>query len=75
MSDSCRSCGAAITWVKTSAGKTMPVDAEPVADGNLVIEDGVVRYLSSNQVAMFVPANKYKSHFATCPNASEHRKK
>lgn len=42
----CSSCGAAIIWVKTAAGNTMPVD--PETD---------------------------ESHFATCPNASQHRKR
>lgn len=30
----CRSCGAQIVWMKTAAGKNMPVDAETVESGD-----------------------------------------
>ena len=58
MSGQCRSCDAPIVWVKTQAGKNMPVDAT-----SFDREDGLV----------FNP-DKHISHFATCPNADKHRK-
>lgn len=30
----CRSCGASIVWLKTEAGKNMPVDADTVDEGD-----------------------------------------
>lgn len=58
----CRSCGEPILWVRTAAGKMMPLDAVPRVDGNVMREfaDGSRLY--------------YVSHFATCPNAASHRR-
>lgn len=68
----CSSCGAAILWLNTAKGKSMPVDAEPSEGGNIRISRGVAEVLSK-------PDQKdeplHKSHFATCPNAATHRKK
>lgn len=33
----CRSCGAEVLWAKTRAGKAMPVDPEPTAEGNVLV--------------------------------------
>lgn len=72
----CRSCGAAILWTKTAAtGATIPLDAEPSKDGNMVIIEGKAHI---NRGSMFEPIWKgprYKAHFATCPNAKKHRRK
>lgn len=75
----CSSCGARVIWCKTVTGKNMPVDAEPVENGNLVI-----RKRGSNMLALVIKAEqredvegqpRYVSHFATCPNSRSHRKK
>ena len=74
----CRSCGASVIWCTTVKNKPMPVDAEPVADGNLVLSDDFGR---SDVPAAFpaLPMDKaagdtlYKSHFATCPDAGKWR--
>ncbi len=65
----CRSCGARIVWAKTSTGKAIPVDADPVEHGNIV--------LSSGGVAEVGPAGSgtHVSHFATCPERDEWRKR
>lgn len=71
----CYSCGAPIQWCITAKGKRMPVDSEPAGDGNLLVE--LVR---GQLVATVDPGPdllgrpRHKSHFATCPNAKEHRK-
>jgi hypothetical protein len=85
--DRCRSCGARIFWALTAGGKSMPVDADHCPDGNIEIECASVRDrdtgLSSDRVMAHVvgvdqfglfPAVRYKSHFATCPNAEQFRK-
>jgi hypothetical protein len=81
----CSSCGAAIIWAQTEAGRRMPVDAEAVPDGNLQLyteelggepaEPGVqrVRFLTRNQVLVEQAAKRplWRTHFATCPDGRE----
>ena len=71
----CRSCSAEIRWVKTEQGKNMPVDADPVDDGNLAVDwdQGVCHYLKPPDQDDYT-GRRYTSHFATCPNAKQHRK-
>lgn len=82
---SCRSCGASILWVWTEAGKRMPLDAQPCEDGNIEIvgeretEQGsapLVRYLKEGEgdLCLLEPPPRYRSHFARCPHAAEHRR-
>lgn len=61
----CRSCNAAILWVKTESGKSMPLDAK--SEKRVVIVGAGA--LESVQVV-----DTYVSHFSTCPNAAQHRK-
>lgn len=74
----CRSCGAAIVWTLTEAGRRMPVDVEPADDGALRLEesqggsDVVYAFVVRGNVRPRGPL--YRSHFATCPNAASHRK-
>lgn len=77
----CKSCGASIVWALTALGKSIPLDPAPVAAGNLVIAGGVlgtpqasVRYLTKGETP---PADqaRFVSHFSTCPNAAEHRRR
>lgn len=82
MASKCRSCGAAITWARTSAGRSMPIDAEPCADGNIVLSEPVdpdapviAMILTAEQVRQpSLGEPRYVSHFATCPNAARHRR-
>ena len=62
----CRSCGADIIWVETVNGKRMPVDAKPEKRFVLSVADG--------EASIATIKDTYVSHFATCPNASKHRK-
>ena len=69
----CKRCGAPIFWAPTKNGKDMPVDEAPDrARGNLVLENGTVRVAAESDDDAFF---RYTSHFATCPNANEFRKK
>ncbi len=75
----CSSCGAEILWVKTEAGRSMPLDIAPVANGNVSIGgDDVATYHSKAQLIEAAKDNLlptlYISHFATCPHAQQHRK-
>jgi hypothetical protein len=78
----CRSCEAEVRWVVVVAsGKRMPLDPQPVADGNVVLLSGneTVRVLSKAEAERRAaqpggPGPLYKSHFATCPNGPAHRR-
>jgi len=71
----CRSCGASILWVRTQAGKNMPVDAEPSSAGVFVVhepEPGAGNPLAerlANDTAATYTGEKHQSHFETCPDA------
>lgn len=73
----CRSCGAPIFWATTRMGKTMPVDAQPTRDGNVAITrlsgEWLATVVRAKQRELF-RRERYTSHFATCPNAKQHRK-
>jgi hypothetical protein len=66
----CRSCGAEIIWAITTNGSRIPVDATMGATV-FTLRDNAM----SGQPPFFVAMTPYTSHFATCPNADEHRKK
>lgn len=67
----CKTCGAAVTWARTSSGKSIPVDPEPRAGGNITLID-----CGSHLAARVGPAGSgsHVSHFATCPQANGHRR-
>lgn len=69
----CRSCGQQIRWAKTHNGKPMPLDAVSDPDGKIIVINGVT--VMADTVTVTPDTPRYTSHFATCPNAAEHRKK
>jgi hypothetical protein len=50
----------------------MPVDRDPVADGNIQIVDGVANVVPKKSLVQ--GQFYYKSHFATCPHHAAYRK-
>lgn len=69
MTAHCKSCGAPILWRVTEGGKSIPLDVEPSDDGNLVLFG-----TGAHPLPKLWTGDRYKSHFATCPNADQHRK-
>lgn len=69
----CKSCKATITWVVTANGKRMPIDAEPSFKGNIRLDDRNVAHFGKAAAEMEGP--RYISHFATCPQGPQHRRK
>lgn len=67
----CRSCGAPLIWGVTAQGKRMPVDAMP--QKRITLEPARPGHEDLPPLAEVV--DTYVSHFATCPNADQHRKK
>lgn len=77
----CRGCGAEIDWIRTRAGKNMPVDPEPVF---VAVDDGADVFVTDEGEVIHgreVPANDgsaevaFVSHWATCPVAGQFRRK
>ena len=78
----CRGCGKEIAFIKTKAGKSMPVDADPVyfipAGGPntyVMIDGSVQRGREPQQTEQASSMIEYRSHFATCPAADSFRKR
>lgn len=59
----CRSCEAAVVFVRTAAGKLMPVNVNPTD----------ARYRGPNAGELAYVHGAHQSHFATCPAAQKHR--
>ena len=75
--DECESCSAGIIWTVTTNAAAMPVDFEPADGGNLSLQWRAGKVLSSvvKPALAFGRTDLRKSHFATCPNAAQHRKR
>ena len=83
--NTCRSCGASVRWALTNNGKRTLLDAECSDQGNTVL---LMVPVAGDPVSIAVVlggevlekardggATLRTSHFATCPNADQHRKK
>ena len=74
--DHCKSCGAEIYWLRTERGKWVPLDAVPVPDGNVIVgDDGTARYVARHAAELPPDVPRYVSHFSSCPQAQEWRKR
>jgi hypothetical protein len=83
--NTCESCAAPIVWAITVAGKLIPLDVEPSAGGNLrkTGKNRTTKHGSAPEVEVAPQMSlwdggdgaRYVTHFATCPNAGEHRGK
>lgn len=76
----CKSCGRYIIWAKSeTTGRMMPVDAEPSAEGTFVLlgfEDPPIAAKPDGSGDPLAAATaRHTSHFATCPDADQHRKR
>lgn len=78
----CKTCGAAIVWIKTSAGKSMPCDAKqliywenPKGASLIVTPNGKTLKADLEGDSAKATGIGYISHFATCPNANTHRRR
>lgn len=61
----CKSCNALFTWLPTKSKKMMPVD---------LTDQLILKFDSLNPPTEF-DHKTMVSHFATCPGASQHRKR
>ena len=74
----CKSCNAPVRWVllrpKTGKAKAHPVDATPSASGSIRIPETGDAYVVAEADRPLVKFPLYTSHFATCPDAAQHRR-
>lgn len=90
MSATCRSCAAPIEWAVTDNGRSMPLDVGSFADGRLVVVGRksnalVIVSLTGAQLERLrvaeaagdgnVVLELRRSHFQTCPQAYDWRRK
>lgn len=77
----CRSCGAEIKWIKLKSGKYNPVDPykrtiiRGAGKATIITEDGEVLTGEFADYDHGANAVGFESHFASCPNASSHRRR
>jgi hypothetical protein len=70
----CKSCDADIIWATSArSGKPMPFDATPVTHdrGVFAIVKGAASKYTPEDAKLH--RDRYTCHFATCPNADQHR--
>lgn len=79
----CKSCGAAIIWIKTPGGKSMPCNASPIyyiekaksGTKRIVLQNGEVLACEYTEDPQKATGVGYVPHWSTCPNAGDFRKK
>ena len=62
----CRSCQTPIVFLKTTKGKNIPVDFDTLTESD--------KFDLQKGNKFFFRHGEHISHFATCPNAAQHRK-
>lgn len=75
----CRSCHAQVFWARTQFNHTpIPIDLDPVPDGNILLDDSD-RILTAKVLPpgdeRIESEETYTSHFATCPDGDQWRKR
>jgi hypothetical protein len=73
----CRSCDAPVLWARTEKGRRIPLDPEPVENGNIVLRERheAIPLALAIPPAAFPDEDRYVSHFRTCPfGARRHRR-
>ncbi len=71
----CKGCNREILWLtNVNTKKTSPIDFRPSVDGNILILEDEETYRIIKKDEVF-HGELHTSHFATCPNASDFRRK
>lgn len=74
----CSTCRSPIYWGTTDNLKRIPIDPAPAKGGNIYVVPGESVVVLKKGDAERVEAERgvilHKSHFATCPQAKQHRK-
>lgn len=76
----CKSCGASVVWCRNEkTGRLAPIDAMPCpsGEGNIAVfecpetDEDLYRIVPEGELGDL----KHTSHFVTCPQAKQHRRK
>lgn len=72
----CTLCGAAIRWLESAiSGRSLPIDGTPAERGDVVLDRGRARVLSSfDQFAIHPGTRRFTLHWNTCPVLKDPRK-
>ncbi len=73
MSNRCKSCGAKIVWCKTINGKMIPVNLDSLTESDKALL--LDRWRKGDDTPLDFNVHAHITHFATCPQAAEHRRK
>lgn len=71
----CRACRGLIIFGLTEAGRFMPVDFDPPADGSGTVVVGLTDRGQLMAIVDEPDEGRRTSHFATCPEASSFRRR
>ena len=78
----CRSCGAAIVWIPTPGGKSMPCDVTPIyyrqkkrGSKRIVTPNGEVLACEYTEDPNQATGIGFIPHWAACPYADRHRRR
>jgi hypothetical protein len=71
MSATCSSCGAEIVWMITTNGRPMPCDPKRLT---VVVPTGKILATARGDAPEAEVKTAFISHWASCPNAAQHRK-
>lgn len=73
----CKSCQASINWLHTATGLRIPIDVQPVADGNIRIIGDVAHVVGATIDLLddTDDGTRYVSHFVSCRDAGSWRRK
>lgn len=76
MSARCKSCGARVLWARTVKGsKGIPLDPDPEPGGNVKLRRGKDGALEAEVVEARPDVWLHQSHFVTCPQADQWRRR
>lgn len=65
----CSSCARVIYWGRTKSGARMPIDPQPVANGNIERDGELIIVVRPDKLTA-----RFVSHYVTCPEAVKYRK-
>jgi hypothetical protein len=69
----CKGCGAEIIWIKTEAGRNMPIDAKPIKA--YLPNPQYETLYALEKTEKYILQDVHLTHWATCKTADKFKKK
>lgn len=70
----CDGCGATFGWAEYPSGAIVPLDLEPVHDGNVIVDGEGRAHVGKKREIEEYTGPRYKTHFATCSHSATFRR-